>query len=245
MVAPAGGEARPTRSVVDPGRIDLPGGEAAAQVGSQDPTPSNSWWRPQRWWLQPTVQQVVTATVGAVLATGIGGFLVGARVAAPPDIDLPSVGATPSLPMLPTTTVATLHVHVAGAVVQPGLYRVVARSRVADVVEAAGGPTGGADLDRLNLAAPVVDGDRVEVPLAGQPLVGPTLPSAPTGRDLVDVNQAGLAELQQLPGIGPGLAAAIISDRQEHGPFVGVDDLDRVPGIGPATLERLRPQARV
>ncbi len=245
MVAPAGGEASPTRSVTDPGRVDCACGEAAAQAGSLGPLPSNSWWGLGRWWLRLRVQQVVTAAVGVVLAIGIGGFLIGARVAAPPDIDLPSVGATPSLPVLPTTTAATLHVHVAGAVVQPGLYRVVAPSRVAEVVEAAGGPTAGADLDRLNLAALVVDGDRVEVPLAGQPLVGPTLPSAPTGSDLVDVNQAGLAELQQLPGIGPGLAAAIISDRQEHGPYVGVDDLDRVPGIGPATLERLRPQARV
>ncbi|MFZ4722409.1 MAG: ComEA family DNA-binding protein [Phycisphaerales bacterium] len=60
----------------------------------------------------------------------------------------------------------------------------------------------------------------------------------------VDLNQAGLRELQVLPGVGPALAERIVRDRDARGPFAGLGDLDRVPGIGPAFLERIRPHVR-
>ncbi len=88
-----------------------------------------------------------------------------------------------------------------------------------------------ADLERVNLAAPVVDGSQILVPRRG----GPTgTPSA-----LVDLNGAGPDELEMLPGVGPARAAAIIEFREANGPFVTVEDLIDVPGIGEAKLAAL------
>jgi competence protein ComEA len=138
-----------------------------------------------------------------------------------------------------------LLVHVAGAVARPGVYELDAGDRVHAAIEAAGGPTSAADLDGLNLAAAVSDGQRVYVPADGE--VDPaTVPSAGVDSDDVpgaaealgpiDLNSATPEQLEALPGIGPATAAAIVDDRDRHGPFSSVGDLERVPGIGPAKL---------
>ena len=138
-------------------------------------------------------------------------------------------------------------VHVAGAVARPGVYELDEWARVDDAVRAAGGPTSDADLDGLNLAAPIVDGQRVYVPVDGE--IDPaTVPSGAiaTPADAggasgpVDLNTATVEQLESLPGIGPATAAAIVDDRDRNGPFASVEDLDRVPGIGPAKLGALR-----
>jgi len=140
-----------------------------------------------------------------------------------------------------------------GAVRAPGIVRVRAGARVVDAIAAAGGATADADLARLNLAAPLSDGARVAVPAVGRP--PPALdPGAVSGTPAasgaagasgatsgpVNINTATAEELDQLPGIGPTTAAAIVSDRGAHGPFASVDDLQRVRGIGPSKLEQLR-----
>ena len=134
-------------------------------------------------------------------------------------------------------------VHVAGAVHDPGVYEVAAGARAIDAVAAAGGPTAEAELDRLNLAAPVVDGDRLYVPAMGEdepPPVNPPAAELPGGRGgLIDLNRATAQELESLPGIGPALAAGIVAHRLEHGPFSDVAQLVDVPGIGPAKFDRL------
>jgi competence protein ComEA len=140
-------------------------------------------------------------------------------------------------------------VHVAGAVVAPGVHTMGAGDRVSDAVAAAGGAVPEADLDGLNLAAPLADGQRVYVPRIGEvdpasvpngpsPSGGPLGSAAPAGP--VDVNRATADELEALPGVGPATAAAIVDDRDRNGPFASVDDLDRVSGIGPAKLAALR-----
>ena len=136
-------------------------------------------------------------------------------------------------------------VHVAGAVVEPGVYELMGDARVRDAIVAAGGPTGAADWNALNLAATVADGVKVYVPVVGEEVppsltvvAVPTEMGQPMGP--IDVNVATAAELESLPGVGPATAAAIITERERNGPFVDVDDLDRVPGIGPAKLEALR-----
>jgi len=158
----------------------------------------------------------------------------------------------PGSPPVATTTPAVAVVHVAGAVVSAGLYRVDVGARVGEAITLAGGPTEDADLDVVNLAAVVVDGSRIYVPHVGESIPVEVVPagsggagsgaagSSATGPHLVDVNIATIDELDELPGVGPATAAAIVAERERNGPFVGVDDLDRVTGIGPAKLEALR-----
>lgn len=126
-------------------------------------------------------------------------------------------------------------VHVAGAVAQPGLYEVPSGSRVADAVEAAGGALDPADLDALNLARVLTDGEKVTVGAAAET----------EGDGLINLNTASQQALTELPGVGPVLAARIVAYREEHGPFASVDALDAVSGVGPAVLAGLRDAATV
>lgn len=150
-------------------------------------------------------------------------------------------------------------VHVAGAVVSPGVVQLPVGSRVDDAVRAAGGLRIDADPDRMNLATVLGDGWRVLVPVQGQehdadvvvPDMDPGwLDGPPLGYgdpawqiedlDQVDVNTATADELQTLPGVGPATAAAIIAKRQADGPFRSVDSLIEVRGIGQVKLEGMR-----
>ena len=136
-----------------------------------------------------------------------------------------------------------LVVHVAGAVRQPGLYTLEEGSRIDDAIARAGGATGKAVLDAVNLAAPVADGQQILVPARGggggaSPAGSAGSPGAAGGR--VHLNTATLEQLDALPGIGPVTAQEILDYREEKGAFQSVDELDAVPGIGPARLEQLR-----
>ena len=133
--------------------------------------------------------------------------------------------------------------HVAGRVQRPGVYDLPSSSRVIDAVNMAGGAVFGADADAINLAAPVVDGQRVYVPAVGEVVV-----SEPSGADGVvagprfpiDINTATVGDLDRLPGVGPATAEAIVRHRDEQGRFASVDGLLDVPGIGEAKLEAIR-----
>jgi competence protein ComEA len=147
-------------------------------------------------------------------------------------------------PAKPAAAAAKLLViDVAGAVRRPGLYRLRAGSRVDDAIAAAGGPTGKAQLDTVNLAAPVADGEQIVVPgrraaaggAAATPPAAGSSPSAP-----VDLNSATLEQLEALPGIGPVTAQKILDYRQQHGAFHSVEELQGVPGIGPAHMAQLK-----
>ncbi len=144
----------------------------------------------------------------------------------------------------PTPTVGLIVVHVTGAVRRPDVYPLPENSRLKDALAAAGGARSDADVEALNLALPLHDGQQVRIPAQGE--AAPLLPaeaSAPpaAAAALINVNTATPAELESLPGIGPALAQRIIQDRQANGPYETVDQLTRVRGIGPATLEKLRP----
>ena len=122
-------------------------------------------------------------------------------------------------------------------------------ARVADAVGAAGGTTPDADLDPLNLAARLSDGDRVFVPRKGQtppPVLGPgPAGDGSTSSGPVNLNTATPEQLEALSGVGPATAHAIITWRQQHGRFRSVQDLLQVRGIGPAKLEALHDQVTV
>lgn len=130
-------------------------------------------------------------------------------------------------------------VHVAGEVRKPGVYRVAGGGRVIAAVKRAGGPTRHADLSGLNLAARLQDGQQVVVP--ARAVAGAASPSPPADAPApISLSRATVEQLDALDGIGPTLAARIVSWRQEHGGFASVDQLLEVPGIGQTRLEALR-----
>jgi competence protein ComEA len=150
----------------------------------------------------------------------------------------------------------SLAVHVAGAVAHPGVVELRAGARVIDAVEAVGGASADGDLDRLNLAAKVVDGQRVYVAKVGQSdpglgagdggTVDPGGSSAgATAGGKVNVNTATQAQLEELPGIGPTFAQSIIAERQRRGGFRSVNDLRSVRGIGDKRFADLAPLVAV
>jgi competence protein ComEA len=134
-------------------------------------------------------------------------------------------------------------VDVTGAVRKPGVYRMPAGSRVNDAVKRAGGETGKAALDSINLAARLADGQQVVVPEEAPDGGGGA--TAPTGvaeaEDApISLSTATAAELDTIDGIGPVTAEDIVNFREEHGGLSSVDQLDQISGIGPATMEALR-----
>jgi competence protein ComEA len=151
-----------------------------------------------------------------------------------------------------TASAAVVLVHVVGQVRHPGVVRLPAGSRVEQALAAAGGATSTADLVRVNLARPVVDGEQIVVPKPGQPiegaagsLAGAAAPGVGATPAPVDLNTAGLAELDTLPGVGPVLAQRILDWRSQNGRFSTVDELGEVSGIGEKVLENLRPLVRL
>lgn len=154
-----------------------------------------------------------------------------------------------SVELRPAPTPKPIRVHIAGAIVRPGVYELPEDSRVLDVVEAAGGFVAEADKTALNLAAIVDDAERLDIPYvagftpeaeSGFVVVSTGTPSASAGEGLVNINTASLDELDTLPGIGPTTAQRIIDYRNENGPFGSIEDIVNVSGIGPATFEELK-----
>ena len=159
-----------------------------------------------------------------------GRMLAGAGASSPRPVD--ALVAKPST----ATVESKLVVHVTGAVSQPGLYRLEEGSRVADAVARAGGATASADSAAVNLAAPLADGMQVLIPSRVAGAAGAAAPAP--GR--VSLNAASVAELDELPGIGPVTAQKIVDYRTAHGGFESVDDLDAIPGIGAVRIDQLR-----
>jgi competence protein ComEA len=202
-------------------------------------------------WDDPRVR--IGALLLAALVAGVGWYQLGVRgttgagATAPPSTTATSrAGAAPSTGTgvagsTATTTPAggLLVVQIAGSVVHPGVVRIRAGARVIDAIKAAGGGLPGADLDRLNLAAKVVDGQRIAVALVGAPtpIGADATGSTATGADgattgPINLNTATESQLEELPGIGPSLAGAIIAEREKRGGFKSVGELQDVRGIG-------------
>jgi len=195
-----------------------------------------------------TAQLVLTAGV-AVVAILIGVWLFapppdrveeGLEYAEPAEADAPGLS-----PVVEFDDSSVLAIHVAGEVVSSGVHELPAGSRVIDAITAADGPTSNAELDALNLAEFLADGDRIYVPSA-QEVEGDSLLVLESGVGTsININRASANELEALPGVGPATADQIVRDRETNGPFASVDELTRVSGIGPATVEKLRDLASV
>lgn len=229
---------------------DVPSPVVADDGPLRRPGPPRSW--------RERLEDLADATGTTPWRIAVGGLVAAIAIGAawwllrpppaPPEVSLPFVSTTVAdLAVVSTsTTVPTgLLVHVAGSVAAPGVHELPAGARVVDAIEAAGGLAPDADGARINLAAPLVDGERVYVPAVGEEpppvaLGGVAGPSGASPTGPVNLNTADASALEALPGVGPATAAAILEHRAKVGAFTAVDQLLDVPGIGEAKLEALR-----
>ncbi|MDT0157416.1 helix-hairpin-helix domain-containing protein [Microbacterium sp. ARD32] len=139
-----------------------------------------------------------------------------------------------------------LYVHVLGEVAHPGLYILDADARLVDALAAAGGTLEDADLQAVNLARPLSDGEQVVVPPQGAGGAAASASASAVGADgRIDLNKATQDDLETLPRIGPALAQRILEWRDDNGRFRAVEDLLAVPGIGDKLLAGMRDKVRV
>lgn len=121
-------------------------------------------------------------------------------------------------------------VHLVGAVSRPGVYRLAAGARVHQLLELAGGPAADADLEAVNLARPLSDGEQVQIYRLGEAVEGGSGSGSGTGK--ININRASAAELETLPGIGPTRAKNIVEHRDKYGYFKDINEIMDVSGIG-------------
>ena len=153
----------------------------------------------------------------------------------------------------PTGTPSPMIVYVSGCVKSPGLVSLTQNDRVSNAIEKAGGFTSDADQSMINMAAKLVDGDRIIVPSrsenATKAAINATQAASgtktkntetPIPNFPININTATQEELGNLPNIGPTKAADIIEYRQLHGPFEKIEDIIKVPNIGPTTFDKIK-----
>ena len=202
------------------------------------------------WWLVQTPPPPPEASLSFASTTVATSATIGVSAA--------STNATPQI----------IYVHVAGSVKNPGVYRLKYGSRINDGIVAAGGATSAANLDVINLATVLNEGEQIYVPKRGEKphvITNRPQPSGPWGAtggvtsgatdagdannstvpQIININLASVVELEQLPGVGPTTAKAIVAYREKNGAFLKVEDLLKVRGIGPAKLSEILPRARV
>jgi competence protein ComEA len=183
----------------------------------------------------------------AVVVLGVRFMQGQARGSAAPaaSVSAPASGSANQTVRLEPRKATVALVHVAGAVRSPGVYRLRDGERIQDAVRRAGGPRRGADLNAINLAAKVADGQQVVVPRRGAAGAAPVggaaagEPGAPPQAP-VSLNTATAEQLDTLDGVGPATASKILEYRRQHGGFRSIDDLGEIPGIGPKRLAALR-----
>ncbi|NUL61048.1 ComEA family DNA-binding protein [Brevibacterium luteolum] len=217
---------------------------------------------PRRWIIMAIVVITVVGIAGFVLlrnptapepSTGVE-----PPTAQPQSPDGAGESSAADAPVQVSADAEEVTAHVVGAVAEPGVVRLQGGARVIDAIEAAGGLSPDAQPEGVNLARLVEDGEQIIVPdrhsppaaqhhEAGGQDAGQSAgtgagsdPAGPQANAKVNINRATAAELETLPGVGPATAQAIITHREEHGPFGSVEDLVLVHGIGDATLARLR-----
>ena len=158
-------------------------------------------------------------------------------------------GVSPDRILSTTPAPEPIYIHVAGAVVNPGLIELLPGERIADAIDAAGGFTELADISEINLALRVSDGMKIYVPVQGEnaQLITPEPYSAPAAsatdsgsNSLININTASLEELKSLEGIGDATAQKIISYRNEHGRFSSTEDIMSVSGIGQSKFNAIK-----
>jgi competence protein ComEA len=244
---PAPIAAEPVMEAAGRGRAQLP--EESCETGQiADELP------PQRF------GRMHLGVICALLLLGVmaaGWLLLRARpvaVASPGDVvtvATPSQSAASATPSM-AKSASKIVVHVLGAVRHPGLVKLPENSRVQDAIDAAGGLTRQADPGELNLAQLLGDGQQVLIGTARHP-AGEVREQpgsggeggGPAAQGALALNRANQSQLEELPGVGPVIALAILAWRQEHGRFSRIEELQEVDGIGPKTYGQIAPHVRV
>lgn len=180
-----------------------------------------------------------------VLAIAGGGAMLWLNRPRPAPIEITTPVPSPTPEPRSSPTPAPLRVYISGAVTRPDVYLLPPGSIVKDALGAAGGPTGEADLDRLNLAMELRDQQQVHVPRRGEAAqaVAPPGGADPEGAlsgGPININAATIEELDALPGVGPAIAGRIVEYREAYGPFAAIEEITNVRGIGPATFEEIK-----
>lgn len=191
-------------------------------------------------WLEQN-KTFVMFLVGMSIAAGLALFGLRWRQVEPIRIE----------PPLPTPTPGPINIYINGAVARPDVYSLPPNTIIRDALLAAGGTTGDADINFINLARPLQDGEQVYVPRVGEIISQPSQAAssqttsvstsssvAPDG--IVNINTGTLADLDTLPGIGPAIAQRIIDYRDANGPFATIEDIMNVSGIGPVTFDKIK-----
>src|SRR3954471_3302531 len=197
--------------------------------------------------------QLVAYAAFAILVVAVGVRFMHGRQPATAAAGAPVPAASAQRPASDGVSVARppaagAVVHVAGAVREPGVYRLPAGARVRDAVERAGGARANGDVNAINLAAKVADGQQIVVPgrvRNGAAVAATATPGSGDGATAaagppVSLNTATAEQLDTLDGVGPATAQKIIAWRTQHGGFRSVADLGQVPGIGPKKLAALK-----
>jgi competence protein ComEA len=189
---------------------------------------------------------VAVLALAALLGAGVVWARATPRLAGLPagHADAAAAAAAQTLPRASEgRPAARVAVHVVGRVRRPGLVRLAAGARVEDAIRAAGGVSSGADLDAVNLARKLLDGEQVRIPGPGEaappPPAGAAGPGTTTPPGPLDLNTATAEQLDALPGVGEVTASRILAYRSAH-PFTSVDELLEVPGIGQRRFDQLK-----
>jgi competence protein ComEA len=234
-------EAKTARALADAGQgprslFALPGALRYNLDGLNVPGTFFSWEAEMSNWLERYRGYILITVINVVVLGGVTFFFL-----RPPQPELTVTVPTPTATPLPTPTPRPLQVYVSGAVNSPDVYELPAESIVKDAIEAAGGATSEADLDRINLALSMADGQHIYVPQQGEespPVSPPNEPSGTTSGQAggkININTASQSEIEILPGIGPSKAQGIIENR----PYDNIEEIQKVPGIGEGTFKKI------
>lgn len=153
--------------------------------------------------------------------------------------------------------IATIKVHVSGAVKNEGVYELEEDARIADAIEKAGGVSDIANMKNVNLASKLEDGMKIYIPKQGEDVLENNLEENSNNKETtlggsgtnsnvgnekgkININKATKEELDTLPGIGESTAQKIIKYREEHGSFKNIEELKEVKGIGDAKYEEIK-----
>ncbi len=177
------------------------------------------------------VKKVLSAAIYCLIGLLSAGLVL--LIARPPQGD-PVI-------ILPTKTESTIAIYLTGAIINPGVYELPPGSRLEDAISLAGGFLTGADISCVNLAAEIKDGQSFYIRTVNEddPVSSEHEQGIMNVEGLIDINSATSEQLQQLPGIGPTKAEAIIEFRETNGLFHTLNDLLLVPGIGESTLAQI------